>query len=79
MIAAMGGYHFIRDDEIIYERSASKDKDFVVGSTQTQSRTCSITWLPGRTNDFDGVGGHPQKSGIFASGIGYSESARNLP
>jgi hypothetical protein len=30
MIAAMGAYHFIRDDEIIYERSASKDKDFVV-------------------------------------------------
>jgi hypothetical protein len=30
MIAAMGGYHFIRDDEIIYERAASKDKDFVV-------------------------------------------------
>lgn len=30
MIAAMGAYHFIRDDEIIYERAASRDKDFVV-------------------------------------------------
>ena len=30
MVAAMGGYHFIRDGEIIYEKSASKDKDFVV-------------------------------------------------
>jgi len=30
MIAAMGGYHFIRDDEIIVEKSASKDKDYVV-------------------------------------------------
>jgi hypothetical protein len=30
MIAAMGGYHFIRDDEIIFEKSASKDKDYVV-------------------------------------------------
>ena len=30
MVASMGGYHFIRDGEIIYEKSASKDKDFVV-------------------------------------------------
>lgn len=30
MIAAMGGYEFIRDDEIIAEKSASKDKDYVV-------------------------------------------------
>jgi hypothetical protein len=30
MIAAMGGYQFIRDDEIILEKSASKDKDYVV-------------------------------------------------
>ena len=30
MIAAMGGYEFIRDDEIIFEKSASKDKDYVV-------------------------------------------------
>ena len=30
MIAAMGGYHFIRDDEIIFEKSASKDKDYVI-------------------------------------------------
>jgi hypothetical protein len=27
---AMGGYKFVRDHEIMYERSASKDKDFVV-------------------------------------------------
>jgi hypothetical protein len=30
MIAAMGAYQFIRDDEIIFEKSASKDKDYVV-------------------------------------------------
>jgi hypothetical protein len=30
MIAAMGAYHFIRDDEIIFEKSRSKDKDYVV-------------------------------------------------
>jgi len=30
VIAAMGGYQFIRDDEIIFEKSASKDKDYVV-------------------------------------------------
>jgi hypothetical protein len=30
MIAAMGGYHFIRDDEVIFEKAASKDKDYVV-------------------------------------------------
>jgi len=30
MIAAMGGYRFIRDDEIIAEKSASKDKDYVI-------------------------------------------------
>ena len=27
---AMGGYKFIRDHEIMYERSAAEDKDFVV-------------------------------------------------
>jgi hypothetical protein len=30
MIAAMGGYQFVRDDEIVFEKSASKDKDYVV-------------------------------------------------
>ena len=30
MIAAMGGYHLIRDQEIIFERSAARDKDFIV-------------------------------------------------
>jgi hypothetical protein len=30
LVAAMGGYHFIRDQEIIYEKSASADKDYVV-------------------------------------------------
>jgi hypothetical protein len=30
MIAAMGAYRFIRDDEIIFDKSASKDKDYVV-------------------------------------------------
>lgn len=30
MIEAIGGYQFIRDDEIIFDKSASKDKDYVV-------------------------------------------------
>ena len=30
MIAAMGGFQFIRDDEIIFEKASSKDKDYVV-------------------------------------------------
>jgi hypothetical protein len=30
MIAAMGGYHFVRDDEIIFEKASSKDKDYFV-------------------------------------------------
>jgi hypothetical protein len=30
LVAAMGGYHFVRDQEIIYDKSASKDKDYVV-------------------------------------------------
>ena len=30
MIAAMGGFQFVRDDEILFEKSASKDKDYVV-------------------------------------------------
>jgi len=30
LVAAMGGYHFVRDQEIIYDKSASADKDYVV-------------------------------------------------
>jgi len=30
LIAAMGAFHFIRDDEAIFEKLASRDKDFVV-------------------------------------------------
>ena len=30
MIAAMGAYQFIRDDEVIFDKAASKDKDYVV-------------------------------------------------
>ena len=30
MIAAMGAYQFIRDDEVIFDKSASQDKDYVV-------------------------------------------------
>ncbi len=30
MIAAMGGYQFVRDQEILFEKSASADRDFVV-------------------------------------------------
>jgi hypothetical protein len=30
LVAAMGGYHFVRDQEVIYDKSASTDKDYVV-------------------------------------------------
>jgi dienelactone hydrolase len=30
MIAAMGAYHFVRDDEVIFEKAISRDKDYVV-------------------------------------------------
>lgn len=30
LIAAMGGYEFIRDDEVIFEKSTSHDKDYIV-------------------------------------------------
>src|SRR6185437_11977538 len=30
VIAAMGGYQFVRDQEILFEKSAAADKDFVV-------------------------------------------------
>lgn len=30
LVAAMGGYRFIRDDEVIFDSAASKDKDYVV-------------------------------------------------
>jgi hypothetical protein len=30
MLAAMGAYHFIRDDEVIFDKAASKDKDYIV-------------------------------------------------
>lgn len=30
LIAAMGGYRFVRDDEVIFEKAASTDKDYVV-------------------------------------------------
>jgi hypothetical protein len=30
LVAAMGGYHFVRDQEVIYEKSASTDKDYIV-------------------------------------------------
>jgi pimeloyl-ACP methyl ester carboxylesterase len=30
MLAAMGAYHFIRDDEVIFDKAASHDKDYIV-------------------------------------------------
>jgi hypothetical protein len=30
LVAAMGGYHLVRDQETIYERSIARDKDFIV-------------------------------------------------
>jgi hypothetical protein len=30
MIAARGAFQFIRDDEIVFDKSASKDKDYVI-------------------------------------------------
>ena len=42
LFAAMGGYTFIRDNELHYELSASKDKDFIVVEGATHGATpCS--------------------------------------
>jgi dienelactone hydrolase len=47
MIAAMGGYQFVRDQEVLFEKSASADKDFVVieGALHgyTPCRACETT------------------------------------
>jgi hypothetical protein len=47
LFAAMGGYTFIRDNELHYELAASKDKDFIVveGATHgaTPCRECEKT------------------------------------
>lgn len=47
LFAAMGGYSFIRDNELHYELAASKDKDFIVveGATHgaTPCRECEKT------------------------------------
>jgi pimeloyl-ACP methyl ester carboxylesterase len=39
LFSAMGGYTFIRDNEIHYEMSASKDKDFIVVEGATHGAT----------------------------------------
>jgi len=39
LFAAMGGYTFIRDNEIHFERAASKDKDFIVVEGATHGAT----------------------------------------
>lgn len=47
MIAAMGGYQFVRDQEVLFEKSASADKDFIVveGALHgyTPCRACETT------------------------------------
>jgi hypothetical protein len=47
MVAAMGAYHFVRDQEIIYDKSASRDKDYIVveGALHDYSpcRACETT------------------------------------
>jgi hypothetical protein len=47
LFAAMGGYSFIRDNEIHYELAASKDKDYIVveGATHgaTPCKECETT------------------------------------
>ncbi|HYK80573.1 MAG TPA: hypothetical protein VEU95_13140, partial [Micropepsaceae bacterium] len=30
LIAAMGAFHFVRDQELMYDLSAAKDKDYIV-------------------------------------------------
>ena len=39
LFAAMGGYTFIRDNEMHYELAASKDKDFIVVEGATHGAT----------------------------------------
>jgi hypothetical protein len=39
LISAMGGYYFVRDNEIHYEVAASRDKDFIVIEGATHGGT----------------------------------------
>ena len=42
LFAAMGGYTFIRDNEIHYELAASKDKDYIVVEGATHGAIMSV-------------------------------------
>jgi hypothetical protein len=44
MIAAMGAYQFIRDDEIIFDKSASRDKDYFVLEGAVHGFTPCTAW-----------------------------------
>lgn len=50
LFTAMGGHYFIRDNEIHYEQSASKDKDFVVieGATHNITPCTQCEKTPGQ-------------------------------
>ena len=46
----MGGYYFIRDNEIHYERAGSRDKDFIVveGAVHGQTPCVPCETFPGQ-------------------------------
>ena len=50
LITAMGAHYFIRDSEIHYERSASRDKEFIVieGATHSMSPCTACETTPGQ-------------------------------
>jgi pimeloyl-ACP methyl ester carboxylesterase len=50
LVTAMGGHYFIRDSEIHFERSASRDKDFIVieGATHGLSPCTACETTPGQ-------------------------------
>ncbi|HWP24244.1 MAG TPA: hypothetical protein VNM15_08735 [Candidatus Binatia bacterium] len=53
LVAAMGGHYFIRDNEIHYELSGAKDKDFVVveGAEHGQTPCARCESTPGQYSD----------------------------
>ena len=63
LVTAMGGHYFIRDNEIHYELSGAKDKDFVVveGAEHGQTPCVACETTPGQygnsvKNFYDYVG-----------------------
>ncbi len=54
LVTAMGGHYFIRNSEIFYELSASKDKDFIVLEGAVHGITPCTKCMPSPDDEYDG-------------------------